>query len=262
MKASPLLRVSLVVHAVALMLVLWHPRWWPMAVTLLVANHLVLTALGLWPRSSGLGPNRTRLGTAAHAAGRIAVTIDDGPDPAVTPAVLDLLDRHGCRATFFCIGQRVAAHANLSREIIRRGHQIENHTQHHPNSFSLLGPAGMNREITAAQQALRDVAGRAPRYFRAPAGLRNPFLEPVLARHGLELVSWTRRGFDTVTRDPTLVLARLTRGLRAGDILLLHDGHAAHTASGVPVILEVLPALLEAIAAAGLTTVTLEAGLA
>ena len=83
-----------------------------------------------------------------------------------------------------------------------------------------------------------------PRFFRAPAGLRNPFLEPVLARESLQLVSWTRRGFDTVNGSARAVLGRLTRRLRAGDILLLHDGHAARTAAGTPVILEVLPRCL------------------
>jgi hypothetical protein len=73
----------------------------------------------------------------------------------------------------------------------------------------------------------------------------------------LELVSWTRRGFDTVRRDSGDVLARLTRGLRAGDILLLHDGNMAHTAGGRPVVLEVLPALLKRFTDAGLHAVTL-----
>jgi peptidoglycan-N-acetylglucosamine deacetylase len=91
--------------------------------------------------------------------------------------------------------------------------------------------------------------------------LRNPFLEPVLARLGLHLASWTRRGFDTVNTDPETILRRLTRGLRGGDILLLHDGHAARTAQGEPVILEVLPRLLQRLAAAGLGTIPLRAAL-
>ena len=89
--------------------------------------------------------------------------------------------------------------------------------------------------------------------------MRNLFLEPVLARANLSLVSWTRRGFDTVSGSAAHVLGRLTRHLRDGDILLLHDGHAARTAAGGAVILEVLPALLAAVAAARLTPVTLRA---
>ena len=242
-------------------LLLLHWRFWPLSLAMLVVNHLVLAVAGLWPRSTLLGPNQQRLSARATVAGQVALTIDDGPDPLVTPQVLDLLDRFGCRATFFCIGERVTAHADIAREIVRRGHQIENHTQHHFNYFSLLGPRALRREITQAQTAIAAVGSKPPRHFRAPAGLRNPFLEPVLCAEGLQLVSWTRRGFDTVARDPGLVLARLTRNLRAGDILLLHDGHAAHTADGSAVILKVLPALLTAIARAGLAPVTLSGAL-
>ncbi len=90
----------------------------------------------------------------------------------------------------------------------------------------------MAREIGAAQASLADIVGEAPRFFRAPAGLRNPFLAPVLQRLDLQLVSWTRRGFDTVRRDPDAMLARLGSRLAAGDILLAHDGNAARDPNG------------------------------
>ena len=116
---------------------------------------------------------------------------------------------------------------------------------------------GFAQEITRAQDALAQITGQRPRFFRAPAGLRNPFLAPVLHTLQLELVSWTRRGYDTVRREPERVLARICDGLGAGDILLLHDGHAARTGTGEPVVLAVLPVLLERIAAAGLHPTTL-----
>jgi peptidoglycan-N-acetylglucosamine deacetylase len=101
------------------------------------------------------------------------------------------------------------------------------------------------------------VTGSRPQFFRAPAGLRNPFLDPVLARLQLRLASWTRRGFDTVSTDADAVFRRLTNPLQAGDILLLHDGHAARTRRDQPVILEVLPRLLDALKARGLDSITL-----
>ena len=119
----------------------------------------------------------------------------------------------------------------------------------------------MANEIQRAQATIADVVGEAPRFFRAPAGLRNPFLDPILSRLGLRLASWTRRGFDTVTREPEVVMRRLRRNLNAGDIVLLHDGHAARTRSGTPVIHAVLPALLAAVAAAKLIPCTLRASL-
>ena len=253
-----LVKASIACHAGAAAALAAEPALWPWALGALAGNHALVTATGLWPRSTWLGANLRRLPAPAAARGEVSITIDDGPDPAVTPAVLDQLDAAGARATFFCIARHAALHPALCREIVRRGHAVENHTQHHSHRFSLLGPQGFAREIAAAQDTLAQITGRAPRFFRAPAGLRNPFLGPVLQRQGLQLVSWTRRGFDTVRTDPADVLARLVRGLGAADILLLHDGNAARAASGRAVVLEVLPELLARIAQRTLRTVTLE----
>jgi peptidoglycan/xylan/chitin deacetylase (PgdA/CDA1 family) len=254
----PLVRASIALHlAAAGGYALW-PAGWPWVLGTLAANHLVLSAAGLLPRSGWLGANLTQLPPESTA--RAALTFDDGPDPCVTPRVLDLLERHRAIATFFCIGERVAAHPALTREIVARGHAVENHSARHLHRFALLGPGAMRAEVARAQETITGAIGEAPRFFRAPAGLRNPFLAGVLAPLGLRLASWTRRGFDTVERNPGTVLARLVHGLRAGDILLLHDGHAARTASGTPVVLDVLPRLCAALAAAGLETVTLRRG--
>ncbi|HTV77972.1 MAG TPA: polysaccharide deacetylase family protein [Steroidobacteraceae bacterium] len=251
------LKISVAVHLAAVGVSLADHRLWPWSLAALVLNHALLVAGGLLPRSRLLGPNWTRL---PGAAGRIALTIDDGPDPEVTPAVLDLLARHGVRATFFCIGERVSRYPELARRIAREGHEIGNHTEHHRYVFSLFGPAAIRREIAAAQASIGGVCQVTPRFFRAPAGLRNPFLQPCLAELGLQLASWTRRGYDTVNADAQQVLQRLTRGLGEGDILLLHDGCAARTSEGTPVILAVLPALLALLARQRLSCVTLSEG--
>jgi len=261
-RPSALIGGSVALHVAAAAGVALLPGVWPWALGAVLADHLTLTAAGLIPRARLLGVNWTRLPGAAAARGEVAITIDDGPDPEVTPAVLALLERHGVRATFFCVGERVSRFPQLAREIVARGHAVENHSEHHLHRFSLLGPRGLRAEVATAQASIGAVTGATPRYFRAPAGLRNPFLEPVLARLGLTLVSWTRRGFDTVSVDAARVLARLTRGLAAGDILLLHDGHAARTAAGVPLVLEVLPPLLAAVRDARLMPVTLRAAVA
>jgi peptidoglycan-N-acetylglucosamine deacetylase len=258
----PLMRASAGCHLLAAGAALCLPGALPWAIGAIVLNHAVITAAGLTPRSHLLGQNLTRLPPAAAARREIAITIDDGPDPEVTPQVLALLDAHGQRATFFCIAERVRAHPALAREIVARGHSIQNHTARHRHNFSLLGPRGFAAEITQAQQVLEQVTRERPCCFRAPAGLRNPFLAPVLHRLGLNLVSWTRRGFDTRERDPAVVLGRLTRGLAAGDILLLHDGHAARATSGRAVLLDVLPPLLARLRAEGLHAVTLPEALA
>lgn len=250
-------KASVACHAGAALATLVAPSLWPWALGAVAANHAALTGAGLWPRSKWLGANWTRLPAAAIRRKEVAITIDDGPDPAVTPAVLDVLETHGVKATFFCIAEAAVRHPQLCREIVARGHSMQNHSDRHSHAFSLLGPRAMKAEIASAQRRLADICGEAPRFFRAPAGLRNPFLGPVLRGLDLQLVSWTRRGFDTRRNDPATVLARLGRGLGAGDILLLHDGNAARTLAGQPVVLEVLPALLGRIATAGLHAVTL-----
>jgi peptidoglycan/xylan/chitin deacetylase (PgdA/CDA1 family) len=251
----------MLLHGTALLLTLLRPHWWPWTLGVVIANHLQLTALGLWPRSRALGANLTRLPAAATARGEVAITIDDGPDPDVTPRVLAILAEYRVRATFFCIGERATRFSDCVRDCVRGGHAIENHSYRHRHNFSLLGPHQLRREIAQAQQVLTEVSGSAPRFFRAPAGLRNPLLDMVLQRLGLQLTSWTRRGFDTVSSDAASVVARLTRNLRAGDILLLHDGHAARGDGGTPLVLEVLPRLLDAIAQRSLRAVTLREAL-
>jgi peptidoglycan/xylan/chitin deacetylase (PgdA/CDA1 family) len=258
---SPLLYASAAVHLSAAAAALARPRVWPWALGALVANHVGLAAAGLWPRSQLLGPNWTRLPAQHGVAAGVAITIDDGPDPDVTPQVLSQLAAHHAHATFFCVGVHVERYADLAREIVSRGHAIENHSQRHRHNFSLLGPQGMSAEISRAQDSILRVTGSRPRFFRAPAGLRNPFLDPVLTRLQLHLASWTRRGFDTVNANADAVYRRLANPLQDGDILLLHDGNAARSRGGKPVILEVLPRLLDALASKQLQPVTLRSAL-
>jgi len=248
-------------HLAAGAMLIARPTTWPLALGATAANHAVLAGAGLWPRSRLLGPNWTRLPAAAAALGQVAVTIDDGPDPEATPAMLDALARCGVTATFFCIGERVERHPQLVRRIVDAGHAVENHSDTHRHAFSLLGPAALGREVARAQARIAAISGVVPAFFRAPAGLRNPLLEPVLVRQGLRLASWSRRGFDTVHRDPDRVLARLTRGLRGGEILLLHDGHCARMANGAPVGPVVLPRLLDVLRRRALVPITLRAAL-
>lgn len=258
-RPTPFVTALAALHGAAALALAAAPRLWPAVLGTLFAGHLATTGVSLWPRSRLLGPNRSRLSEPAARRGEVALTFDDGPDPEVTPRVLDLLDNAGARASFFCIGRRVAAHPELAAEIVRRGHRIENHTWSHPHGFACYLPAAQRRQMLRAQQAIERATGRAPALFRPPAGLRNPLTERELCRAGLALAAWTRRGYDAVERDPARILRRLLGGLRAGDVLLLHDGSAV-TGAGNPVVLAVLPGLLAELAARGLKGVAMEVG--
>lgn len=251
---TPLIRLSIVLHLAAVPLILLFPAVWPWMAVSVLLDQLWLTAAGLWPRSRSLGPNWVRLPAAGE---QIAITIDDGPDPVVTPQVSSARSfRRPCQ--LLCIGEQARRHPELCREIVRRGHAVENHSQNHHHHFALFGPRRMEREIATSQETLTAITGQRPLFFRPTAGLRNPFLEPILAHHGLQLASWSRRGYDTRNRDADDVVRRLTHRLAPAISWLLHDGNAACAASGLPMILEVLPrAVLHAANAAGLQTVTL-----
>ncbi len=217
------------------------------------ALQAALTAACVCPRCQWVGANVTR----GPARGAVALTFDDGPDPALTPWILATLRAHKARASFFCIGNKARRYPHLIRAIRDSGHSVENHSDRHRHSFAVLHHAVIAREVRTAQQTLTDLAGTAPRFFRAPLGFRNPWLAPVLAECQLRYVSWSRRGFDTVDRRPAHILGRLLTDLRDGDILLLHDGKGACDRRGRPVLHTVLPGLLENVTGRGLAVVDL-----
>jgi peptidoglycan/xylan/chitin deacetylase (PgdA/CDA1 family) len=255
--SSPFLKGLLTLHVLlALACVLWPAHWLAWVVSFFTM-HVLVGVLVLQPRNPFFGPNITRLSSASRQRNEVAITFDDGPDALVTPRILDLLDRFGAKASFFVIGNKVQNHPDLARDIVRRGHSLENHSSHHFVLLSLFAAGSLRREVQAAQCAIAAVCGQAPRFFRPPGGFHSPLLSPVLAGLGLRLATWTRRGFDTRDDDPRRVLNRLTRDLSAGDILVLHDGNAVRAASGAPVVLEVLHQLLHELQARGLHCVTL-----
>lgn len=175
----------------------------------------------LRPGSALFSPVLTRFPTPRR---EVWLTIDDGPSDD-TPAILDLLDAHDARATFFLVGERAAARPALVHEIVRRGHEVANHSHAHPQArFWALGPRRMREEIDSAQRTLTALAGIAPRRFRAVVGMANPFTAAPLKVHGLTRVAWSARGYDAVAKEPDAIVARIERDLEPGAIVLLHEG--------------------------------------
>lgn len=216
--ATVLRLASLLGFHLAAIVIGWH--WgWPWALAGGASIAAVYCAAVLNPSCQWLGPVlRFREGK------EILITIDDGPDPHDTPRLLDLLDRHGKKAIFFMIGDKVRRHPELAREVVRRGHEIGNHTMTHPQaSFWCAGPWRTRREIAGCQRAIHEATGVSPRWFRAPVGHRNLFTHPIADELGMKVMGWTRRGFDAVEKDPQVVLDRILP-LTGGDIVLMHEG--------------------------------------
>lgn len=176
----------------------------------------------LAPNSSWFGPVLRRLPTAQR---EVWLTIDDGPDPHDTPEILDVLQSHHARATFFVIGRKVWRYPAVAQAIAAAGHNLQNHTWSHPaGTFWATSPRCARREIEWTNDVIHRTTGHHPRFFRAPAGLANPFVHRAAAAAGLLLTGWSAGGYDGVAHDPERVLHRLLRNLRPGNIILLHEG--------------------------------------
>lgn len=225
---------------------IWWLWGWKAGLPALLASHGALVWGTLRPQSALFSPVLRRLPTAERV---VWLTIDDGPSDD-TRAMLDLLDAHDARATFFLVGERAQARPELVAQIVRRGHGIGQHSQTHPQAwFWALPPRAMRAQVDAAQSALTFLSGARPRWFRAVVGMANPFVAAPLRQHGLARVAWSARGFDAVLADPARNVARIERRLAPGAIVLLHEG-APHGRN-----VETLAALLARLDALGYRTV-------
>jgi peptidoglycan/xylan/chitin deacetylase (PgdA/CDA1 family) len=189
----------------------------------MIACHLCLLYAILAPNCQWLGPVACFFSTEDR---EVWLTIDDGPSPHHTIAILDLLDRFDARATFFVIGRNAAKYPHLITEILARGHSVANHTYTHPTrSFWAAGPVRTSREIARCAEHLRAGPDRPPLFFRAPAGIKNLFLHPELERRKLVLIGWSIRGLDTVRRDSGQIATKIVERAIPGAIIVLHEDH-------------------------------------
>jgi len=156
----------------------------------------------------------------------VALTFDDGPDPSTTPALLDLLARRGVQAAFFVVGGRAAAYPALIRRMLAEGHEIANHSSSHDPLLMLRSGKELGREIDGCNEALVALGVRSF-VFRSPVGIVSPRLFPALRERGMTSVGFSRRGRDFGNRRIRGLARRVLRGVRAGDVVLLHDGPIA-----------------------------------
>jgi len=186
----------------------------------------------------------------------VALTFDDGPDPAVTPRVLDLLDRHGVKAAFFVIGAKAERHPELVLDMLARGHAVGNHSQTHPPFLMLQGRRAIAREVAAAQAVLRR-SGMLPLAFRPPVGITHPDLGRVLRDQGLFCVNFSCRARDLGNRRVAGLARKLLRKARARDIILLHDTRPHRVT--VEVLLTEFDLLIQGLQQKGLMILPLDA---
>jgi peptidoglycan/xylan/chitin deacetylase (PgdA/CDA1 family) len=221
-----------------------------------LAGGAALVGLGAWIGYAWLPHLDPSRGIARGPAGRsrIALTFDDGPDPRWTPAVMDLLARHGVRGSFFLVGERARRAPGIVRALVEGGHEIGNHGWSH-RSLWLCGPAGTRREILGAHDALGGLAGVPPRFFRPPWGMVNAAMPGALRACGERAVLWSIQPEGLRAVPAPVQVARVLRGAHAGAIVDLHD---AEGTPGAPArLLEALPPIIDGLQEAGyaLTTV-------
>jgi peptidoglycan-N-acetylglucosamine deacetylase len=229
------------------LLILWGrsiPLALPLALALVGLAHAAILLPIFVPRLAWLGPVITRFEPAAPGARAVWLTIDDGPDPRDTSIILDLLARHGARATFFVKGELAARYPEELRRIVAAGHTIGNHSQTHPAAFGwCMGPAGLDREVRGCNAAIEAATGAATTLYRPPVGIKSPALHPVLRRLGMSLVNWSVRAFDGVAGyRPEAVRDRVLARVHPGAIIVMHQG--IQTADGRPLSPQAIEAVL------------------
>jgi peptidoglycan/xylan/chitin deacetylase (PgdA/CDA1 family) len=152
----------------------------------------------------------------------VVLSFDDGPNPEVTPALLDLLKKYDIKALFFLIGKNAEAHPELVKRIVDEGHVIGNHTFSHSYYFDFWFPKKMSKDIDRCTQLLRTLTGKRTFWFRPPYGVTNPMMKKALGKSWLAPIGWSVRSLDTVIRDRTKLMKRISKAV-PGDIILLHD---------------------------------------
>ncbi|HEY0243078.1 MAG TPA: polysaccharide deacetylase family protein [Gemmatimonadaceae bacterium] len=156
-------------------------------------------------------------------ASNVALTFDDGPNPEATPRILDELDSHGVKATFFVLGSHAERWPELVERVVREGHQVGNHGFFH-RKLHFRSPSYVRRDIQLGTEAIQNACGEAPRLFRAPHGFRSPWVNSIARSFGQRTVGWSLGVWDSDRPGVEAIVEKTVSGARRGSIILLHDG--------------------------------------
>ena len=195
-----------------------------MYLTLAIAAALCLTGFMVWASADvGSGVYLKALCRSRTSGKTVALTFDDGPD-TMTGKVLDVLGKHGVKATFFFVGSKAEGHRDVVRRIVEEGHTVGNHTWSHGWDFPLMPRCRVETELERTSEEIYRMTGKRPALFRPPFGVTNPIIGRAVRARSLVTVGWNVRSLDTVDGTPReKVLRRIVRKLRPGSVILLHD---------------------------------------
>jgi len=215
---------------------------------------LGLAAHGTWHRNSSVfGSVLSRLPGDEQLA---CITFDDGPNPVTTPRILDILQREGVRATFFVLGRHADRWPELVKRMADEGHQLGNHGYHH-RKLHRRTPGYVRDDLTRGADAIKRASGVRPRHFRAPHGFRSPWVTPIARSLGERTIGWSLGVWDSARPGADEIVRRTLAGMRAGSILLLHDGDGYDANGDRTQTAEALPRIIDGLRARGFRFVTL-----
>jgi peptidoglycan/xylan/chitin deacetylase (PgdA/CDA1 family) len=190
---------------------------------------------GLWPTLAGRGQQ-----------GRVALTFDDGPDGASTPAFLEALAKASVHATFFLLGEMVERFPDLPRRMVDEGHELAVHSWDHRNHLRVVPGRRMSEQLVRTADLIEQRTGRRPTYFRPPYGAFTAAAAHAARKAGLQPVLWTAWGKDwSAKATPASVVGNVTRTLRSGGTVLLHDSDCTSAPGAWRSALGALPTILD-----------------
>ncbi len=197
---------------------------------------------GAFHRNSPIfGRPITRLRAGDRA---VALTFDDGPNPAATPIILDALAERGVKATFFILGRHAERWPELVTRVAHEGHSIGNHGYYH-RKLHFKSPSYVRDDLQLGTARIESATGRRPTLFRAPHGFRSPWVTSIAKSMGQRTVGWSLGVWDSDRPGVEAIAERTVAGARSGSILLLHDGDGydpdgdrMQTARAVPIIVD------------------------
>lgn len=181
---------------------------------------------------------------------QVAITFDDGPNTEYTPQILQILKTHNAKASFFCIGKYIEKHPEIAQQLVLEGHTIGNHSYSHATNFGFFRKNRILDELSKADSLIEEITNKKTTLFRPPYGVTNPSISKAVKETNHTVIGWNVRSYDTVIKNPTMVMNRIKKRVSPGCIILLHDTHSRSP--------EIVERLLQFLKKGGYEAVTIE----